>query len=284
MAFQFPELALLSLAMMLSMVAGGIDLSIVSAANLAGVIAAMTMARLSAAHGPAGTAWLAASAGVIAATLTGLACGLTNGLLVALVGVPPILATLGTLQLFMGCALVLTGGQAVTGLPEMLQWIGSGTALGLPVPFWIFLIGAGGIAVLTNATVFGVEARLIGTNRVAAWFSGVPVRSVLVRTYVATGVIASLTGVLMVVRANSAKADYGSSYLLESILVAVLGGVSPAGGSGRVLGVGIAVIALQLLSSGFGMMHLTSYATELAWGGFLLLVMVVNRWFERRKE
>src|SRR5262249_23067161 len=102
----------------------------------------------------------------------------------------------------------------------------------------------------------------------------------LVRTYLASGVIASATGLLMVARANSAKADYGSSYLLQSILVVVLGGVSPAGGSGRVLGVSIAVVALQILSSGFGMLHLSSFAKELAWGLFLLMVMVANWFFD----
>lgn len=284
MAFQFPELALLSFAMMLSMLSGGIDLSIVATANLAGVIAAMTMTLLAPAQAPADTALLASLAGVLAALATGVGCGLTNGVLVARVGVPPILATLGTLQLFAGCALVLTGGQAVTGLPALLQPVGSGTILGVPVPFWLFLTGAATVAVVTNRTAFGIEARLIGTNARAARFSGLPVRSVLLRTYVLTATIASLTGVLMIIRANSAKADYGSSYLLQSILVVVLGGVSPAGGFGRVLGVSIAVVALQCLNSGFGMMRLTSYATELAWGGFLLLVMIVNRWFERRGE
>ena len=95
-----------------------------------------------------------------------------------------------------------------------------------------------------------------------------------------SGVIASVTGVLMIAHANSAKADYGSSYLLQSILVVVLGGVSPAGGSGRVIGVSVAVVALQLFSSGFGMLHLSSFAKDMAWGGFLLLVMIANWFFD----
>lgn len=152
----------------------------------------------------------------------------------------------------------------------------------MPAPLCLLVLASAAVAVLVNGTVFGAEARLIGSNPTAAKFAGIPVGSVLVRTYLATAVIASVTGILMVSRANSAKAGYGSSYLLQSILVAVLGGVSPFGGSGRVLGVAIAVFALQLLSAGFGMMHLTSFATELAWGGFLLVVMVVNTVSERR--
>ncbi|HVW06460.1 MAG TPA: ABC transporter permease [Vicinamibacterales bacterium] len=279
-AFQLPELALLSFAMMLSMLTGGIDLSIVSIANLSSIVAAMTMVRI--AHGDAGAGASAIAAGIGAGLCTGLACGAVNGCLVAFVRVPSILVTLGTLQLFTGLALVLTGGQAIVGLPDAFQWLGNGTFLAIPVPLWLCLGAATVMAMLVNRTVFGVEARLVGTNPIAAWFAALPVRSVLVRTYVTTALIASVTGILMVSRANSAKADYGSSYLLQSILVVVLAGVNPAGGSARVLGVGIAVFALELLSSGFGMMRLTSFATELAWGAFLLLVMVINSVLERR--
>ena len=281
-AFQLPELALLSFAMMLSMLTGGIDLSIISIANLSGIVAAIVMTRWLPEHPTTAQGLLSVAAGVGGGMLTGLACGAVNGLVVAFVDVPPILVTLGTLQLFTGLALVLTGGQAVVGLPDAVQWLGNGTVLGAPVPLCLLVLAAAVVAVLVNGTVFGAEARLTGSNPTAARFAGIPVRSVLVRTYLATAAIASVTGILMVSRANSAKAGYGSSYLLQSILVAVLGGVSPSGGSGRVLGVAIAVFALQLLSAGFGMMHLTSFATELAWGGFLLLVMVVNTVSERR--
>jgi simple sugar transport system permease protein len=281
-AFQLPELALLSFAMMLSMLTGGIDLSIVSIANFSSIVAAMTMVHV--AHGDSGHGASAAAiaTGVGAGLCTGLACGIVNGCVVAFVRVPSILVTLGTLQLFTGLALVLTRGQAIVGLPDAFQWLGNGALLGMPVPLWLCLCAAVAMAMLVNRTVFGVEARLVGTNPIAAWFAALPVRGVLVRTYVTTALVASVTGILMASRANSAKADYGSSYLLQSILVVVLAGVNPAGGSARVLGVGIAVFALELLSSGFGMMRLTSFATELAWGAFLLVFMMINSVLERR--
>jgi len=282
-AFQLPELALLSFAMMLSMLTGGIDLSIVSTANLSGIVGAMTMVHVVAGHeGAAGLT--AVAAGLATSLATGLACGALNGTLVAFVRVPSILVTLGTLQLFTGLAFVLTNGQAIVGLPDSVQWLGNGAFLNVPMPLWLCLGAAAVMAVLLNRSVFGVDARLVGTNPVAAWFAALPVRSVLVRTYVTTALIASVTGMLMVSRANSAKADYGSSYLLQSILVVVLAGVNPAGGSARVLGVGVAVCALEVLSAGFGMMRLTSFATELAWGAFLLLFMVINGVLERKGE
>ena len=281
MAFQCPELGLLSFAMMLAMLTGGIDLSIVSVANLSGVIAALTMTRwLSPPSGTLETV-LTIAAGTGAALLCGALCGAINGLLIGVVGVSPILATLGTMQLFFGAAVVWTRGQAVVGLPDGLQRIGNGSLLGAPVPLLLLLTAALVVAVVSNRTVFGVESRLTGANPTASEFSGIGVRSILVRTYMVTGGIASLTGVLMVARANSAKADYGTSYLLQSILVVVLGGVHPSGGAGRVLGVGMAVAALQMLSSGFGLLHWSSFARELAWGAFLLLVMMANWWFDR---
>jgi simple sugar transport system permease protein len=281
-AVQLPELALLSFAMMLSMLTGGIDLSVVSIANLSSIVAAMTMVHVLGGRAGTGGDALAIAAGVGAGLATGLACGIVNGCTVAFIRVPSILVTLGTLQLFTGLALVLTGGKAIIGLPDSFQWLGNGTLVAVPVPLWLCVGSAVVMAVLVNRTAFGVEARLVGTNPIAAWFAALPVRSVLVRTYVTTALVSSVTGLLMVSRANSAKADYGSSYLLQSILVVVLAGVDPAGGSARVFGVALAVFALELLSSGFGMMRLTSFATELAWGAFLLLVMVINSVLERR--
>jgi len=275
-AFQFPELGLLSFAMLLPMLTGGIDLSIVSVANLSGIAAAVVMTRM-----PPGTAQpVAIAAGIAAALACGMVCGVANGVLVGRVCVSPVLATLGTMQLFFGAAVVWTGGQAVIGLPESLQHAGNGSLGVVPIPLVLFATAAVIVSVLSNRTVFGLESRLVGSNAIAGRFSGIAVPSVLVRTYVASGVIASVTGVLMVAHANSAKADYGSSYLLQSILVVVLGGVSPSGGSGRVLGVTVAVVALQFLSAGFSMLHLSSFAKDLAWGGFLLIVMIANWYFD----
>lgn len=280
MAFQFPELGLLSFAMMLAMLTGGIDLSIVSVANLSGVVGAMAMTHLLPADASAAVAVGVVLSGTLAALACGAICGAVNGVLVGRIGVSPILATLGTMQVFYGLAVVLTGGQAVVGLPDWLQQVGNSTVAGVPVPLWLFAVAAAVIGLLSNRTVFGLESRLVGSNPTASLFSGIAVPMVLVRTYLATALVASGTGVLMVAHANSAKADYGSSYLLQSILVVVLGGVHPSGGSGRVLGVAVAVLALQVLSSGFGMLHLSGFAKEFAWGGFLLLVMVANWYFE----
>ncbi|RME96066.1 MAG: ABC transporter permease [Verrucomicrobia bacterium] len=276
MAFQFPELALLAFAILLTMLSAGIDLSVVATANLAGILAALVLTRWwpGLADGPAPFAVAAAG---ITALAAGGACGTVNGLLIARAGISPILATLGTLQLYTGLALVITRGHAVYGFPDALLFLGNGLWLGVPMPFWLFLGAAGLLAVLVNRTAFGVEARLLGTNPLAATFAALPVRGVLFRTYLASGLLGGLTGLLMIARTNSAKADYGSSYLLQAILIAVLGGVNPAGGFGTVLGVSLAVVALQALGSGFTLLGFSNFTREFVWGLFLLLIMVLNR-------
>ncbi len=282
MGFMLPELALLSLAMMLTMLTGGIDLSVVATANLAGIIAAMILTSLMPEDAGTGTIALLLAAAVIAAFFTGAACGTVNGLLVAQFNIPAILATLGTMQLFTGVALVITDGKAITGLPPLVQVFGNGTLWGVPIPFLLLVTIVVIVWILVARTPLGLRLRLTGSNPVAALFSGIPTASTLVRTYLASGLLASVTGLLMIARTNSAKADYGSSYLLQAILVAVLGGVNPAGGSGSVRGVVLAVIALQLLASGFNMLHFSNFSKEFVWGLFLLLIMIVNYFAGRR--
>jgi len=136
MGFMLPELALFSLAMMLSMLTGGIDLSIVAIANLAGIVAALILTHLLPVDANATTTLLWVAVALIASVSTGAVCGAINGLLIARFQFPAILATLGTMQLFTGAALVITDGKAISGLPKMVQTFGNGNCLGIPIPFF----------------------------------------------------------------------------------------------------------------------------------------------------
>ena len=216
MAFQFPEFGTLALAVLLSMISGGIDLSVVSTANLASIVAAKIM------HAEAGgSAWAA----IPCALAVGAACGGLNGLLVAFLGLPPILATLGTMQLFSGIGIVMTKGSSVTGLPDWFTDFGITSLFEwIPLPTAVFAAVALSTGLLLTFSELGLRARLLGTNPVAARFAGMPVRSVIVKIYALSGVISSLAGLIVLARVNSANADYGSSYLLLVILINVLAG------------------------------------------------------------
>jgi len=276
MGFQFPELGIFALAVMLSLITGGIDLSVISIANLSGILAALILTGATPGHPVTSLPSILVAAALATALGTGIVCGMVNGWLIASVGITPILATLGTMQLFSGLCLVITKGPAVYGYPEAFLVIGNGTIGPVPVPLVVFLAVALATGVLLNRMELGVALSLVGTNETAARFSGIHVKRVLFKTYMLTGALAAIAGTIMIARANSAKADYGSSYLLQAVLVAILGGVDPKGGFGTVTGIGVAVLGLQFLSSGFNMLRLSNFTKEFAWGALLLLVMVTN--------
>lgn len=276
MAFQFPEFGLLAIAMMITMLTGGIDLSVVGIANFSGILAALTLTRLMPPDASGTQVLLFTLLAVGVSVVTGLVCGLLNGLLVAHVGITPILATLGTMQLFTGIAIVLTQGAAVYGLPETVTFLGNGSLWLFPVPFLIFAAFAVAFAVVLNKTAYGFKLYLMGTNPTAARFSGIDNTRLLLQTYMLSGLLAAASGFVVLSRTNSAKADYGSSYTLQAILIAVLGGVNPSGGFGTVLGLVLAILTLQFLSSGFNMLRFSNFFKEFIWGAVLLLVMVIN--------
>lgn len=276
MAYQFPEYGILSIAMMLTMLTGGIDLSIVGIANLSGVFAALAMARFI----PEGTApvllVLYILGAVVLSLAAGVVCGLANGLLVAKIGIPPILATLGTMQLFTGIAIIITKGYAVFGFPERFTVVGNEAIWVFPVPFIIFAVCAVACAVMLNKTSFGLKLYMMGTNPTASKFSGINNAVMLIKTYILSGLLAAIAGLVVIARTNSAKADYGTSYTLQAILISVMGGVNPNGGFGTISGIVLAVLTLQFLSSGFNMLRFSNFFKDFIWGAALLAVMVMN--------
>jgi simple sugar transport system permease protein len=276
MAFQFPEFAILALAMTLTMLTGGIDLSVVGIANLSAIVAAGILTGYAGADatGSGAIVWLGASMG--AALIVGMLAGLFNGVLIAVLGLPAILATLGSGLIFTGFAVALTGGSAVMGFPGAVAWLGNGLIWGIPVPLILFGLLATGLSLILTRTGFGLKVQMFGANPLAARFAAVNVTSVLIRVYIVSGVFAAIAGMVVMSRANSAKADYGSSYLLLAVLIAVLGGVNPYGGYGRVIGVVLAVLSMQFLSSGLNMLQVSNFSRELIWGVLLIFVMIVN--------
>ncbi|MEO9338402.1 ABC transporter permease [Mesorhizobium sp. SB112] len=264
MGSQFPEFGVLALALLPTMISGGIDLSVVAIANLSSIIAALLLRA-----GPE-YAWMA----IPAALLTGLACGALNGCLIAYLRLPPILATLGTLQLFGGIGIVITGGPAITGLPAWYGAWGNWSIGGfLPVPLVIFTVVALLMGLFLRFTATGMRTRLYGANPRAARFVGIQEQRLVIKIYATAGFIASIAGLIILARVNSANADYGGSYLLLVILINILAGVSPFGGIGSTLGVVMAVLTLQLISSGLNFLAFTAFARDLFFGALLITIM-----------
>ena len=280
MAFFLPELGILSIAVMIAMLTGGIDLSIVGLANLSAITAGLFFQRMGGAEAGIGTVLI----GVAIALSVGLLGGLINGWLISRLRITPILATLGTGQVFTGLALVLTGGPAIVGFPAAWNAIGNAKLGPIPVPFVIFIAVCVGVWLLLSRTAFGLQLMLIGTNPRAAVFAGINRARMLMYSYALTGLLAAMAGIILSGRTNAAKSDYGASYLLQAVLIAVLGGTNPAGGRGNVLGVVLALISLVMMSSGFQMMRVSNHLIDFIWGAFLIGVLVLNYLLSNRKE
>jgi simple sugar transport system permease protein len=280
-ASQIPEFGLLAIAIMLAMLTGGIDLSIISTANLAGVGAALILTKYSLPQLGAYEQSYIIFLAIVSAIGISLLCGLVNGLLIAYIKVPAILATLGTMSIFSGIAIVITKGYGIQGFPEKFLFIGSGTILAIPMPMIIFIVFILLMSLILNRTSYGFNLYMLGSNPVASRFSGINNRGILVRTYILSGLCSGLASIIMISRVNSIRPGYGSAYLLQAILVCVLGGVDPSGGYGNISGLVMGIIVLQILQSGFNILSFSPFFKNVVWGLMLILVMILNFYSSR---
>ena len=280
MAAQFPEFGLMSLGVMLCMITGGIDLSVVGIANLTSILMAYLLINLTDAAGniPGFTIPLV----FLLAVGLGTAFGVFNGILVSKFHIPPILATMGSGELFTGICLALTNGNAVSKFSRTYSRTINNRIFDLiPVQLVIFVIMAVLIWFLLSKTVFGTKLYMLGTNETVARFSGLKNDRLLIKTYMLSGICAALGGMIMLANYNSARADYGTVYTLQCVLIVVLGGVNPIGGKGKISGVVLAIVLLRMLETGLNRFPtISSYYISLIWGGVLILVMVLNYFSE----
>lgn len=288
MASQIPEFGLLALGIMAAMISGGIDLSVVSIANLTGVVAALILKNMITPEMSSSQTFFLMALAVVTAVGLSAVCGAINGLVISKFGVPAILATLGTQGLFLGIAVVITEGYGITGFPEEFLFIGSGTLAGVPMPFVIFAATAALLYLFLSRTRLGLSMYMVGANPSVSRFSGVSNDNVLIKTYMISGLLAGVASIIMISRVNSMRPGYGYAYLLLAILVVVLGGVDPYGGFGSVLGVVMGVAILQVLQSGFNLMAFNPFFKKFMFGLMLILVMVLNylvaRYQQRKKR
>ena len=282
MAFQMPELGILSLAMMVPLMSGGLNLAIIATANLSALVMAGILTHLI----QPSSSPLAVTEAILIALLAGmgasLVIGFLTGTIVAFFGVHPILVTLGTMTLVKGISVLTTSGTVIGGFPPAILFLGNGMLFGVPVSVIVFLVCAGIVGVILTHAPFGVSVRLLGSNERATRYSGVPTEWVLVGVYVVSSLLCWVAALLMMARFNSASAGYAESYLLITILAAVLGGVDPFGGFGRVLGLSLSLVLLQVISTGFNLLGFSPYLTAAIWGVTMILAIVIavvrDRW------
>lgn len=273
---QLTEYGLMSLGMGVCMISGGIDLSTVYIANLCGISAGLVMQH----YVGSGSIALAC----IVALAIGALCGTFNGLLISKLHIPPMLATLGSYELFMGISIVLSGGSTVSISNSNFSVLTGTYIYKIPLPFIIFILCTIILNLVMSRTCFGNRAYLVGTNEKSAKFAGININLTTIQCYMISGILSSVAGLISLSRLNSAKADFGTSYTMQTILVVVLGGINPNGGYGRIPGIAIAVIILQVLSSFLNQFpNISNYYRDLIWGVALLAVLVFNFEISKRK-
>jgi rhamnose transport system permease protein len=221
--------------------------------------------------------------------LTGALAGACNGFLVAVLRVPSIVATIGTMSLFRGIAYGLLGDRVLKGYPQSFGFFGQGYAFGL-VSFELLLFALTALAfgVLLHATVVGRRIYAIGANPVAALMSGVAVDRYRFSLFVATGIASGCASVLLTSRLASTRPSIALGWELEVISMVILGGVSVAGGVGTILGVVLAAIVLGCVTFGLGLQNIPGIVLSIFVGGLLIVVVALPvisaRWRARRNR
>ncbi|MEM7024704.1 MAG: ABC transporter permease [Pseudomonadota bacterium] len=277
MAFQIPELGLLTLAMLIPILSGGLNLAITFMANICGLTMAWVLQSLG---GPDAGA-LAFLIAVLAALGVGALIGWLMGVIVAYTNAHPILVSLAFMIFLRGIGEYLTRGGDISGFPGFVATIGHGTLLGLPIPLLLFALSALAWHVLLTRTPLGFSIHMIGSNLEASRYAGIDTRRVLTLIYTLSGVMCAVAGIVMLARFNSVRVGHGEAYLLITVLACFLGGVDPFGGFGRTISVVIALITLQVIATGLNLLGANQHLATGLWGGFLVVVMVV-RWFWTR--
>jgi len=267
------EAGLVSLGMMFVIASGGIDLSAGSMIGLSAVAAG-----LAAQHG-----WsVPAIEGT--AILSGLLCGAFNGLMIGVLRLSSILVTLSSMILFSGIALALTSGSSFAGFPEGLLWWNDATFAHIPVEFLLFLGIAAIAVVLLHRTLWGHYVVAIGSNPVTARYSGYPVALSTFAIYSVQGLLCGMTGVLMVARLASARADMGQGLMLMAIAAVVLGGAPIEGGAASVLGTVTGVGAFYIVQDGLLLLDVPPFVQHALTSVLLLVAVAFGNLLRGKRE
>jgi ribose transport system permease protein len=267
---------------MLVLIVGGLDLSIGAVIALTSVASASVMAGLPG-YGVHSTATII-TLGVLAGLGSGLMVGLANALCVALLRVPPFMATLGTMSIANGLALLLTNGIPIYGMPPgYVDAVGRAIVFDLPIALYAAVIVVGTLWCVLNLTRIGRYIYASGGNLQAAINSGINARAMLVLAYLLSSLLGSLTGLLLTAEIGSGQASTGESLMLESLAAAVLGGVSLRGGIGRVELVALGAIFLLTLTDAMDLMRIDTRIQSIVLGGVLALAVSLEVLGRRRQ-
>jgi erythritol transport system permease protein len=280
--------ALLAVGSTFVMLTGGIDLSVGSVAGLSGMVAGGIISQ----GVPVGghvyypSIWVA----IAAALCCGALVGWLNGVLETKLAVPSFIATLGTLYIARGAALLSSNGRTFPGLAGLparhntgFTALGQGSMLGIPNPVWITGIIAVAAAVVAGKTVFGRHVYATGGNERAAVLAGISVKRVKVLCYIISGLCAAIVGLIIASELESAHPATGETFELTAIAAVVLGGASLNGGRGTIAGALLGACVIGVLADGLVMMGISEFWQAVIKGGVIILAVAIDQMQGRMK-
>ena len=261
--------ALIAFGMTFVILTGGIDLSV-------GSILALSSALTAGLLGSGMPVTLA----ILISLILGCILGMMNGLLISYGKLAPFIVTLATLTIFRGATLVYTNGNPITkGLSDtfLFQFLGQGYIVGIPFPVIIMFIVFIVLYVLLHKTAFGKSVYAIGGNEKAAYISGVKLNKVKIIIYSISGIMASISGLIITSRLSSAQPTAGASYEMDAIAAVVLGGTSLSGGKGRILGTLIGALIIGVLNNGLNIIGVSAFWQQVVKGVVILIAVLIDR-------
>ena len=208
--------------------------------------------------------------------LVGVIVALINGVIITRLSVNPFIITLGMMTILKGVALVISGGQSVSGLKANYASLGNMSFFGIPAIFIIFLIVALLSWFLLNKTRLGRYVYAIGGNVQAAYLSGVPIANIRIIVFVIMGVLTFVSAAILTSRLNSATPLAGDPYLMDVIAACVIGGTSLSGGNGNIPGTVLGVIFLGIINNGLNLMSVPSAYQYIAKGLIIAIAVIID--------
>jgi ribose transport system permease protein len=247
---------------------GGIDLSVGSVLALTTVLGAKMIA-----------AGVAVPLSMIAALALGLGFGAVSGFLVTKGRLQPFIATLITMTVYRGVTMIVSNGKPISGLGDSfaLKFIGKGNVFGIPVPIWLLALVFLVVFFLLHKTTFGRRVYATGSNSRAAKLAGVNTHKTMLLVYALSGLLAALSGLILLSRLNSAQPTLGEGYELDAIAAAALGGTSMTGGRGKIYGTLIGVLIIAVLNNGLNILGISSYYQDVIRGLVILVAVLSDR-------
>ena len=282
--------AILAIGMTFVILAGGIDLSVGSIAGLCGIAAGALLGR-GLVLPPLGVVVYLHTWMVVAVALgVGMAVGAFNGVLVSRLGVAPFIATLGSLYVARGAAMLTSDGATFPNLAGSADLgntgftqLGTGSVLGLPLAVWVMAVLAAAAVFTAGYTPFGRHVYAVGGNERAALIAGVPVRRVKLLVYVISGFCSALVGLIIAAQLGAAHPATGQTFELNAIAAVVLGGTSLMGGRGTVGGTLVGAFVIGVLADGLVLLGVSEFWQMVVKGLVIVLAVILDR-FQRRSS